>query len=364
VSYNFLHRYTSETVERIFQWILYEIEKAGYLEPEAVFVDATHLKASANLRKVCKKAIPKAARVYDERLREEINADREAHGKKPFDDDDGDGEAETKTVTVSTTDPDSGLFHKGEHQKCFAYGAHTVCDKNNYILAVEVTPGNVHDSMVFDKVYDTVTERFPGVEVVTMDAGYKTPWVCKRIFDDGRYPSLPYRRPMTKDLGHKWYEYVYDEYYDFVICPEYKTLHYATTNREGYREYKSRPYICENCPTRHMCTENKGHQKTVTRHIWQDYIELAEDMRHSPRGKETYGLRSQTIERVFADAKEKHGMRYTTYRGLAQVTNWVKLKFAAMNLKKFANRRWRDCCFYCFWIFIPIFTHKRDLSLA
>ena len=44
-------------------------------------------------------------------------------------------------------------------------------------------------------------------------------------------------------------------------------------------------------------------------------------------------MRSQTIERVFADAKEKHGMRYTTFRGLAQVRNWVRLKFAAMNLK-------------------------------
>ena len=27
-------------------------------------------------------------------------------------------------------------------------------------------------------------------------------------------------------------------------------------------------------------------------------------------------------------------MRYTPYRGLAQVSNWVRLKFAAMNLKK------------------------------
>ena len=50
----------------------------------------------------------------------------------------------------------------------------------------------------------------------------------------------------------------------------------------------------------------------------------------------------ETIERVFADAKEKHGMRYTRYTGLAQVTNWVKLKFAAMNLKKFAIRKWED----------------------
>ncbi len=32
--------------------------------------------------------------------------------------------------------------------------------------------------------------------------------------------------------------------------------------------------------------------------------------------------------------KKKHGMRYTQYRGLAQVTNWVKLKFAAMKKKK------------------------------
>ncbi len=35
--------------------------------------------------------------------------------------------------------------------------------------------------------------------------------------------------------------------------------------------------------------------------------------------------------------KEKHAMRYIFYRGLAQVSNWVRLKFAAMNLKKLAS---------------------------
>ena len=29
-------------------------------------------------------------------------------------------------------------------------------------------------------------------------------------------------------------------------------------------------------------------------------------------------------------------MRYTLVRGLSQVTKWVRLKFAAMNLKKIA----------------------------
>ena len=44
---------------------------------------------------------------------------------------------------------------------------------------------------------------------------------------------------------------------------------------------------------------------------------------------------------LFADAKEKHAMRYTPYRGLSQVTNWVRLKFATMNLKKYAVHRWK-----------------------
>ena len=82
--------------------------------------------------------------------------------------------------------------------------------------------------------------------------------------------------------------------------------------------------------------------KTVQRHIWKDYEELDDDARYTPKYKDLYAKREETIERVFADAKEKHAMRYTHYRGLAQVSNWVKLKFAAMNLKKLAAWRWND----------------------
>lgn len=79
----------------------------------------------------------------------------------------------------------------------------------------------------------------------------------------------------------------------------------------------------------------------LTKHIWSDYIELAEDIRQTPEYADLYKLRKDKIERVFADAKEKHAMRYTPYTGLAQVTNWVRLKFAAMNLKKLAKWKWK-----------------------
>ena len=81
-------------------------------------------------------------------------------------------------------------------------------------------------------------------------------------------------------------------------------------------------------------------KQALVRHVWEHYIEQAEDVRHSPESKAAYGLRSQTIERLFADAKEKHAMRYTLLRGLSRVRNWVKFKFAAMNLKKMAAWAW------------------------
>ena len=64
-------------------------------------------------------------------------------------------------------------------------------------------------------------------------------------------------------------------------------------------------------------------------------------------------------------AKEKHAMRYTPYRGLAQVSNWVRLKFAAMNLKKFAKRKWSDIhpsLFFAFFSFFSRLYSKTPIS--
>ena len=337
ISYNFKHRYTPEVVEEIFYWILSEINSAGYLSPEAVFIDGTHIKANANTKKAVKKAVPTAAKRYEEELMKEINEEREGNGKKPFD---GPKPPQEKEIKESTTDPESGVFHKGEHKKCFAYAAQTACDKNGYIMDVTVNPGNVHDSVAFDGLYDRLIKRFEEIKACVMDAGYKTPWISKRIIDDGRIPVLPYKRPMGKEGFFRPYDYVYDEYYNCVICPENQVLRFSTVNRDGYREFKSNPEICRNCPSRAKCTENRKCEKTVTKHIWNDYLEIVEDIRHTPKYKKLYEKRKETIERVFADAKEKYGMRYTLFRGLAQVTNWVRLKFAAMNLKKYAIHKW------------------------
>ncbi len=141
---------------------------------------------------------------------------------------------------------------------------------------------------------------------------------------------------MSKKGFYKKYDYVYDEQNDCYLCPRDQILKYSTTNRNGYKEYKSNPRICENCLYSVKCTESKNSTKVVTRHVWEEYMEKVEDIRHTTGSKAIYNLRKETIERVFADAKENHRMRYTQLKGLAKIKMELNLIFACMNLKKLA----------------------------
>ena len=351
---NYTRRFKdTDLFEQIFRYILEECYRFKLVDPTEVFVDATHVKARANNKKMQKRIARQETLFFEEMLRKEINSDREAHGKKPLkkkDDDDhkptsGGGDKfedytddvpqDGKTVKSSTTDPESGWFRKGEHKNVFAYGIQTACDKNGWILDFTVNPGNEHDSRTFKKLYDKL--KSTTMEYCVVDAGYKTPAIAKLLLDDGVTPVFPYKRPMTKEGFFPKYEYAYDEYYDCYICPGNQVLTYRTTNREGYREYKSCGHICESCPHLAQCTQSKDHVKTVTRHVWEAYMEACEEIRCTLGMKELYSHRKETIERIFGTAKENHGFRYTQMYGKARMQMKVALTFACMNLKKLAK---------------------------
>ncbi|MDF1618810.1 transposase [Petrocella sp. FN5] len=81
-------------------------------------------------------------------------------------------------------------------------------------------------------------------------------------------------------------------------------------------------------------------QKVITRHVWQDYVDEAQHLRKVNTIKGAYKRRKETIERVYADGKEKHGLRYTQLRGITNVITEITLKYAAMNLKKLGKLKW------------------------
>jgi hypothetical protein len=371
---NYTRRFKgTDLFEQIFSKILQECINAGLVDPSEVFIDATHVKACANSNKLQQKAVQEEALFYEEQLQKEINEDRIAHEKKPLkdkdnDDDDPNGESDSKPEKekkVSTTDPESGWFHKGQHKQVFAYSIETACDKHGWILGFTVNSGNEHDSRTFKGIYDKI--KNPDLKTVILDAGYKTPAIAKLLLDDEVQPLFPYKRPMTKDGFFRKYEYVYDEYYDCYICPANKILKYSTTNREGYREYKSNCGDCESCPYLSQCTDNKNHVKIITRHIWEPYMEAAEDIRYTIGMKALYDQRKQTIERIFGSAKEYHGFRYTNMIGKARMTMKTALTFTCLNLKKLArmmggNPSLSDCCKHMSEFFIGIVQQFKMIS--
>lgn len=341
----------TDLFEQIFKEILFQCLKYDLVDTSLMFVDATHVKACANSKKSKKILVAKkAARFYEEKLKEEIDKDRELHGKKPLkdkihDDDDtpesGGGESNNKAMKekkVSTVDPESGWFHKGEHKEVFAYSVEAACDKHGWILDYSIHPGNEHDSTTFPTLYEKIKRFCP--DTIVMDSGYKTPAIAKQLIDDDITPIFPYKRPMTKKGFFRKYEYTYDEYFDCYICPNNQVLKYTTTNRDGYREYKSNGSVCECCPYLSKCTDSKTHTKVVTRHVWADYMDICEDIRLGIGNKEIYNMRKETIERCFGTAKEHHSMRYTQQKGKEKMSMKVGLTFACLNMKKLAKILW------------------------
>ena len=331
---NYQRRFQGTSIfENIFSKILQSAIDNKFVDTSAIYIDSTHIKACANKKKKIEEYVKVETKNYQKILEKEINEDRESIGQKELKSED---KEELHKITKSTTDPDAGDFHKGEHEQMFAYSAHTVCDKNAFVLDMNVTPANKHDSTEFTPLFNKVKDKYD-ITYVGVDAGYKNPVIAKEIYDNDKIPLMPYTRPKGKNNQ----DFKYDKYYDYFTCSVGNLLEHTTTNKLGYREYASNSEMCKKCPNYEQCIGRTQNRKVMRRHIWQKYVDRANQFRYTQTWKELYPKRSETIERIFGDAKEKHGMRYTQLKGLKKVTWEVLLIFTCMNLKKLANWLWK-----------------------
>jgi len=240
---------------------------------------------------------------------------------------------------VSRSDKDSGYMVREGKPKGFFYLDHrTVDGKHAIITDSHVTAANVHDSRPYLARLDRQRQRFGlEVEAVGLDAGYMSAAICKGLEDRHVYGVIGYRRPNHKSGYFYKREYRYDSEADVYICPAEQRITYNTTNRRGYREYKSDPQVCKRCPLLMQCTRSTKHIKVITRHVWQDSKERIDRHRLMDAGKKIYARRKETVERSFADAKQLHGHRYARMRGLDKVREQCLLAAACQNMKKIAQ---------------------------
>ena len=80
---NYQRRFQNSTIfEDIFIQIIDEIKKCKFLNTENIFIDGTHVKASANNKKAKNQLVVDSVKFYENELQKEIEIDRISHKKK------------------------------------------------------------------------------------------------------------------------------------------------------------------------------------------------------------------------------------------------------------------------------------------
>ncbi|MDE2289092.1 MAG: IS1182 family transposase [Burkholderiales bacterium] len=338
-SQNRRRRFTDTTVyQEIFDEIVRQAIGRGMVDGRVLYSDSTHLKANANKNKFDEVQVAQTPSAYLAELDAAIDADRAAQGKKPLTRDDDDQRPPSKQIKLSRTDPESGYMVRDDKPKGFFYLDHRTVDAKHAIITdTHVTPASVHDSQPYLARLDRQRKRFGfQVQAVGLDAGYFTPAICQGLEDRGVVGVMGYRTPNHKPGTFYKRQYRYDAYRDEYVCPQGQALRYSTTNRVGYREYKSNPEWCKRCEARAQCTSSASAIKVVVRHVWERAKERVDARRLTEWGKRIYARRKETVERSFADAKQLHGHRYARMRGLRKVAEQCLLAAAAQNIKKIA----------------------------
>jgi hypothetical protein len=246
---------------------------------------------------------------------------------------------EEKEIKVSMTDPASGYLQRDGKPEGFFYLDHRTVDaKYNIITDTYITPGNVHDSVPYLDRLQRQSQRFGfSIEAVALDSGYLTAPICRGLQKEKIFAVIGHRRFHSKrGLLPKW-KFIFDKQKNIYRCPEGHELTYRTTNREGYREYRSDARQCRNCPRLKECTGSKNCVKQITRHVWEDSREWVRENRLSDIGKLLYKKRQETIERSYADAKQLHGFRYCRFRGQEKAQEQALMTAACQNMKKIAT---------------------------
>lgn len=349
VSQNYIRRFSGTDVfEKVFTSILTQIIEKGLIDSSIIYVDGTHIKANANKHKSIKKQVRVLATKYQKDLETEVNEFRELNGrdKYPTDDDGYTVDDETgeiietnkeieETKTISTVDSDCGMFVKGEHERQFAYVDQVACDKHGWILGFDVNPGNMHDAKAFLPFFEKRLLKYLP-KVICADAGYANNLIAYNVQNKGIELLIPYIRPKgkTQQFNKKLFDYYIE--IDSYICPSRKQLVPWNINKNGYIEYKIHRDECSGCIYQKECLKNYAF-KTIRRHIYEDCLDKAKEYRLSKEGKEIYSKRKETIERIFAEGKEKHGLRFTRYKGRQKNFDMRALLYACLNIKKLAN---------------------------
>ncbi len=137
-------------------------------------------------------------------------------------------------------------------------------------------------------------------------------------------------------------EFAYDNEQDLHRCPAGEVLLPCTKNKaRRLTVYKAQTGMCEACGLRPRCTDNKTGRQ-VLRYFDESYVDRVRAYPGTFPYEKALRKKRMWVEPLFAEAKDRHGMRRFRLRRLVKVNAEALLTTSGQNVKRlmaFGGRR-------------------------
>jgi transposase len=224
----------------------------------------------------------------------------------------------------------------------FSYKPSLLVHSSRFILAQALDPSS--EVGVLDGLLKQGEQVGVKLASLSLDAGYfqiqVLQWAVERGLDVLCPPERQTRNPdgiavTGKGLFAKA-AFQYDAQQDVYLCPAGHTLRPGQWKVEADTQMRVRHYgtrACKDCPLRTRCTSSATSPRKIGRYEGQELKEAMEQVFQQPAARKRYARRSQIVEPVFAELKERQGLKRFRRTG----TRGARLEFAlhclAFNLK-------------------------------
>jgi len=340
-------RWGKEVFISLFSRVVQQCVEAGLVEGRKIHVDASLVDADANLGSVkplsaeTLKAIEQAAKEQVQKL------DEHDQDQDPPSQDSGSGGsaigqyAKTNSQFRSTTDPDATLVRHAGLKSRLRYKTHrAVDDAHEIITAVETTTGAVDEAsqlLGLIEAHEDTTEQ--AVRIVIADARYGSVSnliSCQRAEIRAQVKLLgdSIRGKGRSEGIYSDERFSYDVQTNTYRCPANELMRPRRLHLKRLTwEYVTAKGTCLVCKLRALCTRSRT-GRTIHRHRDQVLLERARNVANSKAAKTDLKRRQHLMERSFADAANRHGLKRSRWRGLCKQAIQDLLIATVQNLRK------------------------------
>ncbi|HHW41070.1 MAG TPA: IS1182 family transposase [Syntrophomonadaceae bacterium] len=319
-------RFGRDVYEQFFNHVVMLCEKAGLIEGNKVFLDATLLKANASLDSLTERRPYQELQTPEQYLDQvwaENKAPEEEEGSHtaPSDKNEskkGKGKPKTNERLVSRTDPDAALVtHNNSKGVLLAHKVHIVVagGPGRIVTAVETTSGCVPEARVAAGLIGRHiwnTHLLPQEAVA--DKGYGRRYLYAFLKQAGILPSIPYPKP-RKTMRRKKLEagFVYDEKEDVYYCPQGKKMYCMGKFSDGTALYRVGRHACRECV--YHGTLCKAKRPSIKTSYNDELMKWVNGHLATGYAKQSLKERPHRVETAFAELKGPLGLAKATLRG-------------------------------------------------